>query len=93
MHSLNIRFKIDGNFLEPLLTICIAELLGGWGSMSNWEGVWPKFRIWFSMAYSKEKGKHSLKVSINRWNKIFHLIFYLIKYKTIILNNINKLLS
>ena len=29
---------------------CMAELRGGWGSIRSWDGVWPKFRIWFSTA-------------------------------------------
>lgn len=33
-----------------LFTKCIAELRGGCGSIKSCEGVWPKFRIWFSMA-------------------------------------------
>jgi hypothetical protein len=32
------------------LTKCIAELLGGCGSMRSCDGVCPKFLIWFSMA-------------------------------------------
>jgi len=32
------------------LTRFIGELLGGWGSVNSWDGVWPKLRIWFSSA-------------------------------------------
>ena len=33
-----------------ILTKCITELLGGWGSVNNCVGVCPKLRIWFSIA-------------------------------------------
>lgn len=32
------------------LTTCMAELRGGCGSMSNWQGVCPKLLIWDSTA-------------------------------------------
>lgn len=39
------------------LTACMAEPLGGWGSMSSWEGVCPKLRIWDSTAWKRGTGK------------------------------------
>jgi len=39
------------------LTKCIAELLGGCGSISNCDGVWPKLRIWFSIACNKQHNR------------------------------------
>jgi len=33
-----------------VFTRCMAELLGGCGSIRSWDGVWPKLRIWFSIA-------------------------------------------
>lgn len=37
------------------LTTCMAELLGGCGSMSSWEGVCPKLRIWASTAWKRHR--------------------------------------
>ena len=30
---------------------CMLDDRGGWGSFNNWEGVWPKWRIWSSTAF------------------------------------------
>lgn len=38
------------------LTRCMAELRGGWGSMSNCDGVCPKFCICASMACGQGRG-------------------------------------
>lgn len=37
-------------YVEINLTKCIAELLGGCGSIKSCDGVCPKFLIWFSIA-------------------------------------------
>ena len=38
---------------QAALTACMAEPLGGWGSMSSWDGVCPKLRIWASTAWKR----------------------------------------
>lgn len=41
--------------INMALTTCMAELLGGCGSMSSWEGVCPKLRIWASTAWKRHR--------------------------------------
>ena len=36
----------------------MAELRGGCGSINSWDGVWPKFLIWFSIAWSENQKKN-----------------------------------
>jgi len=49
---ISARWRDYNNIIhcDGVLTMCIAELRGRCGSISSWEGVWPKQRIWFSMA-------------------------------------------
>ncbi len=42
---------------HAVLTRCMAELRGGCGSMSNWDGVCPTLWIWASVACSKRERK------------------------------------
>lgn len=46
--SICIHFWDD---CQCLLTTCMAELRGGCGSISNWQGVCPKLLIWDSTAW------------------------------------------
>lgn len=47
---LNISTAHGWSLKINFLTKCIAELRGGCGSIKSWEGVWPKLRIWLSIA-------------------------------------------
>ena len=48
-----------GNFpsMHTALTRCMAELRGGCGSISNWDGVCPKLWICASVACGRERGE------------------------------------
>lgn len=46
------------------LTTCMAELLGGCGSMSNWQGVCPKLLIWDSTAWEKKDRKKKKNIKL-----------------------------
>ena len=51
--------KEDFPSMLGLLTRCMAELRGGCGSISNWDGVCPKCWICASVACRKEKKRES----------------------------------
>lgn len=52
----------DRTSVRALLTTCMAELRGGCGSMSNWQGVCPKLLIWDSTAWDEtDRGKRDDK--------------------------------
>lgn len=48
------------------LTRCIAELRGGWGSISSCEGTWPNVWIWASMDYGDKERRQSVCERVER---------------------------
>lgn len=64
------EIKADFPSMLGVLTRCMAELRGGCGSISNWDGVCPKCWICASVACRKEErestgGKEREAVTIN----------------------------
>lgn len=56
-----LQERQDTRRAKTALTTCMAEPLGGWGSMRSWEGVCPKLRIWASTAWKKQRQVRRLR--------------------------------
>lgn len=57
--------KVDFASLHGALTRCMAELRGGCGSISNWDGVCPKCWICASVACRGERERGRVAVTID----------------------------
>ena len=55
----------------------MRELRGGCGSVSSWDGVWPKLRIWLSTAYTNTH-KWTMTLVITLKSAILAILYILL---------------